>query len=49
MRFVVEPGKVRVRIGASSTDTRLQGEFEIAGEARELEPSQLVPTEVRVE
>jgi beta-glucosidase len=49
MRFVVEPGKVRVRIGASSSDTRLQGEFEIAGEARELEPSQLVPTEVRVE
>jgi beta-glucosidase len=49
MRFVVEPGKVLVRIGASSSDTRLQGEFAIAGKCRELEPSQLVPTQVRVE
>jgi beta-glucosidase len=49
MRFVVEPGKVLVRIGASSTDTRLQGEFEIVGETRALDPAQLVPTQVRVE
>ncbi len=49
MRFVVEPGKVLVRIGTSSTDTRLHGEFEIAGETRALEPTQLVPTRVRVE
>lgn len=29
MRFVVEPGKFKVMIGASSEDIRLTGEFEI--------------------
>jgi len=31
MRFVVEPGKFRVLVGAGSEDIRLTGEFEIVG------------------
>ncbi len=49
MRFVVEPGLVLVRVGASSDATRLDGHFEVVGEPRVLAPTQLVPTGVRVE
>jgi beta-glucosidase len=30
MKRLVEPGKFKVRVGASSQDIRLNGEFEIA-------------------
>ncbi len=49
MRFVVEPGRVRVCVGASSADLRSEGELEIVGPLRELSPRELVPTRVQVE
>ncbi len=48
MNFAVEPGKVKVMIGASSEDIRLEGEFEIAGEVRKLKMTEIVPTSVDV-
>ena len=47
MRFVVEPGEFRVRVGASSEDVRLEGSFAYAGEVRELDPKRIVATAVR--
>ncbi len=35
MNFVVEPGAIEVMVGGSSADIRLQGAFEIEGEATE--------------
>ena len=49
MRFVVEPGLVLVRIGASAEDTRLEGSFEIEGKLRVLEPRELVATAVEID
>ncbi len=48
MRFVVEPGLVHVRIGASAEDLRLQGSFHIEGKVRELSPRDLVATRATV-
>ena len=48
MRFVVEPGEVRVRVGASSEDVRIEGSFRWEGQVRELDPKRIVPTTVRV-
>jgi beta-glucosidase len=49
MRFVVEPGEFRVRVGASSEDVRLEGRFAYEGASRELDPRAVRPTAVRVE
>jgi beta-glucosidase len=47
MRFVVEPGEVVVRIGASSEDIRLEGRFAIEGESPvEIDPRRILPTAV---
>jgi beta-glucosidase len=48
MRFVVEPGTIRVMVGASSEDIRLEGRFEIDGKTRELSRAEIVPTRVEV-
>ena len=48
MRFVVEPGSIRVMLGASSADIRADGEFAIAGGVRELSTADIVPTKVEV-
>jgi hypothetical protein len=43
---VVEPGEVRVRVGASSEDIRLEGSFRIEGDVRVLSPREIVATRV---
>ncbi len=48
MQFVIEPGQVDVLVGSSSEDIRLRGSFEIVGERRLLQPSDLMPTTVIV-
>jgi len=48
MRFVVEPGFVRLEVGASSSDTRAHARFEIIGKLRELSTAEIVPTQVSV-
>jgi beta-glucosidase len=44
LRWPVEPGRIAVQVGASSEDVRAEGSFEIVGEARELDSSEIVPT-----
>ncbi len=46
MRYVVEPGKIIVSIGASSEDIRLVGEFEIVGESTVVEQVYTTPVQV---
>ena len=41
-------GEVRVRMGASCEDTRLEGSFLIEGEPREIDPRHIEPTEVEL-
>ena len=48
MRFVVEPGRIEVLVGASSADIRLQGSFQIEGEPHYPSPREVRPTEVVV-
>jgi beta-glucosidase len=48
MRFAVEPGEIRVMVGASSEDIRLEGNFIITGERRVLEMTGVIPTRVDV-
>jgi beta-glucosidase len=48
MSFAVEPGEIRVMVGASSDDIRLEGNFNISGERRVLEMTDVVPTRVDV-
>ncbi len=48
MRFVVEPGVFRAMLGASSSDIRLTGTFEVTGKTRELSRAALVPTRVEL-
>ena len=48
MSFAVEPGEIRVMLGASSDDIRLEGNFTIIGERRVLEMTDVVPTRVDV-
>ena len=49
MQFVVEPGEVRVQVGASSGDIRAETSFEIQGDIRRLSQKDLVSTKVRIE
>jgi beta-glucosidase len=48
MRFVVEPGTVEVMVGSSSDDVRLTGEFEITGEAAEINTDETYSSKVNV-
>jgi beta-glucosidase len=36
MKYIVEPGTIKVMVGSSSDDIRLMGEFEITGKIKEL-------------
>jgi len=46
MRFIVEPGEVRIMIGASSHDIRAERTITVEGEPRELSTAELVATRV---
>lgn len=47
--FVIEPGNVDVMIGSSSEDIRLNGEFEVIGEKRDLSNDKGFFSKVKVE
>ena len=47
-RLVVEPGEVRVMVGASSDDIRSDGSFVIEGDVRELLGTDMVATTVEI-
>jgi beta-glucosidase len=49
MRFVVEPGAVRIMVGASSDDIRVETTITIEGTVRELSTAEIVPTAVSIE
>lgn len=46
MRFVTEPGSFTVQVGASSSDIRLRGSFELQGETVEYRQREIVMTAV---
>jgi hypothetical protein len=46
---IVEPGKAMVKIGSSSQDIRLQGEFELTGNTHEAGEDRVLSSLVRVE
>ncbi len=48
MQFAVEPGQMKIMIGASSEDIRLEGSFEITGERRLIEMIDVVPAGVTI-
>jgi hypothetical protein len=48
LRCAVEPGAVRVFVGASSRDLRCEGGFEIRGRRRRLRLSEIAPTRVEL-
>jgi len=48
MSFVVEPGEIRVRVGASSEDIRAETSFRITGEKRALSQRDVLPTRVTI-
>jgi beta-glucosidase len=48
MRYAVEPGEVRIRVGSSSEDIRLEDGVEIVGERRELSSADVAPTRVEL-
>jgi len=49
MRFIVEPGAVRIMVGASCEDIRAETTIVLAGPVRELDTAALVPTAVEIE
>ncbi|MFZ3085078.1 MAG: fibronectin type III-like domain-contianing protein, partial [Candidatus Hydromicrobium sp.] len=48
MKYVVEPGTIKVMAGSSSEDIRLTGEFEITGEVTEISDVKKYFTSIRV-
>ncbi len=44
LRWRVEPGRFALQVGASSEDVRAEGSFEIVGDVRELDSSEIVAT-----
>lgn len=46
--YVVEPGHVKVHVGASSDDIRLSGSFEISGDVANVEHEKIFTTPVQV-
>lgn len=46
MRFVVEAGEFGVYLGSSAEDTSLEGSFTLVGAVRELDPREIVPTQI---
>jgi len=48
MKYAVEPGIIKVMVGSSSEDIRLTGEYEITGEATEIESGKKYFTLIRV-
>lgn len=46
--FAVEPGEIRLQVGASCTDLRAQTRFQIRGERRSLSQKDVVPTKVEI-
>jgi len=48
MKYVVEPGTIKVMLGSSSEDIRLTGEFEITGEVTEIESGKKYFTLIKV-
>jgi len=49
MNFVLEPGKIKVMLGSSSDDIRLQGEFDVVGPLAEIAKSKVYFTPVKVD
>ncbi len=48
MKYVVEPGNIKVMIGSSSEDIRLKGEFKIKGDIKEIRNKKKYFTSVEV-
>ena len=48
MKYVVEPGTIKVMLGSSSEDIRVAGEFEITGEVTEISKKKKYFTSVRL-
>jgi beta-glucosidase len=48
-RWIVEPGRIEVQVGASAADIRLTGGFEITGQATTTEPAASILTPVTVQ
>lgn len=49
MKYVVEPGQIKLMLGSSSTDIRLQGQFDIKGKTVDVSRSKVYLTPVRVQ
>ncbi|HSC67056.1 MAG TPA: fibronectin type III-like domain-contianing protein, partial [Cellvibrio sp.] len=48
MDYVLEPGKIKLMIGASSADIRLQGELDITGKTTNIAAQKIYITPVKV-
>ncbi len=49
MKRIIEPGKYRIMIGSSSEDLRLEADFEVAGEVRQIVDFERFETKVSIE
>jgi len=48
MKKVVEPGEVKIMVGSSSVDIRLDDSFTVEGEETEIDEAEIYYTEVEV-